>query len=162
MNYLGYVLHETMSGETMAFRITEKINSRMKFLYRKNWILDVLLRRLLRNVLIQSHFDYDFAVWYPNLSKKLTDTLHATQNKCIRFCLKLQSKEHILNEHFHKCPAFINEVFRSAENMRINSRNSFLKLTILFEKPGLEKRICLILDLLFRTEFKTFFRKPVI
>ena len=118
MNYLGNVLHKTMSGETMAFRVIEKINSKMKFLYRKNWFLDVLLRRLLRNASIQSHFDYDCAVWYPNLSKKLTDKLHVTQNKCIRFCLKLQSREHILNEHFHKCPAFINEVFRSPENMR--------------------------------------------
>ena len=80
----------------------------------------------------------------------------------MRFCLKLQSREHILNEHFHKCPAFINEVFQSPENMRINTRNSFLKLTILFEKPVLDKRICLILDLLFRTEFQKFFRKPEI
>ena len=155
MNYLGNELHKTMSGETMAFGVIEKTNSRMKFLYRKNQFLDVLLRRLLRNASIQS-------VWYPNLSKKLTDKLHVTQNKCIRFCLKLQSREHILNEHFHKCPAFINEVFRSPENMRINTRNSFLKLTILFEKPVLDKRISLILDLPFRTEFQKFFRKPEI
>ena len=162
MNYPGNVLHKTMSGETMAFRVIEKINSKMKFLYRKNWFLDVLLRRLLRNASIQSHFDYDYAVWYPNLPKKLTDKLHVTQNKCIRFCLKLQCREHILNEHFHKCPAFINEVFQSPENMRINTRNSFLKLTILFKKPVLDKRISLILDLPFRTEFQKFFRKPEI
>ena len=28
----------------------------------------------------------------------------------------------------NKCPAYMNEVFRPTENMRINSRNSFLKL----------------------------------
>ena len=27
-----------------------------------------------------------------------------------------------------KCPAYMNEVFRPAENMRINTKNSFLKL----------------------------------
>ena len=36
MNYLGCALDETMSGETMALRVIEKINSRPKFLYRKN------------------------------------------------------------------------------------------------------------------------------
>ena len=142
MNYLGNELHKTMSGETMAFGVIEKTNSRMKFLYRKNQFLDVLLRRLLRNASIQS-------VWYPNLSKKLTDKLHVTQNKCIRFCLKLQCREHISNEHFqklnwlpinqrfkqcvtctvfkfvqNKCSAYMNDIFRPAENIRINTRNS--------------------------------------
>ena len=36
VNYLGCVLNETLSGETKALRVTEKINSRPKFLYRKN------------------------------------------------------------------------------------------------------------------------------
>ena len=33
-NYLGCVLDETMWGETMALRVTEEINSRLKFLHR--------------------------------------------------------------------------------------------------------------------------------
>ena len=102
MNYLGFMLDESVSGETMALRVTEKMNSRVKFLYRKNQFLDVPLRRLLYYALIQPHFDYACIAWYPNLSKKLKDKLQVTQNKCIRFCLKLQSREHISNEHFHK------------------------------------------------------------
>ena len=102
VNYLGCMLDESMSGETMALRVIEKINSRLKFLYRKNRFLDVPLRRLLCNALIQPHFDYACTAWYPNLSKKLKDKLQVTQNKCIRFCLKLQSREHISNEHFPK------------------------------------------------------------
>ena len=43
----------------------------------------------------------------------------------------------------------MNEVFRPAENMRINTKNSFLKLTILFEKPLPDKGVCLILNLFF-------------
>ena len=95
MNYLGCTLDESMSGETMALRVIEKSNSRLKFLYEKNWFLDVPLHSLLCNALIQPHFDYAFTAWYPNLSKKLKDKLQDTQNKCIRFCLKLQSREHI-------------------------------------------------------------------
>ena len=102
VNYLGCVLDETISGETMALRVIEKINSRLKFLYRKNRFLDVPLRRLLRNALIQPHFDYACTAWYPQLTKKLKDKLQITQNKCIRFCLKLQCREHTSNEHFQK------------------------------------------------------------
>ena len=64
------MLDESMSGETMALRVIKKINSRLKY------------------------------AWYPNLSKKLKNKLQVTQNKFIRFCLKLQSSEHISNEHF--------------------------------------------------------------
>ena len=46
VNYLGCVVDETMSGETMALRVIKKINLRLKFLYRKNWFLEVPLRRL--------------------------------------------------------------------------------------------------------------------
>ena len=138
----------------MAFRVIEKISSRLKFLYRKNRFLDVPLRRLLCNALIQPHFDYVCTAWYPQLTKKLKDKLQVTQNKCIRFCLKLQCREHISNKHFqklnwlpinqrfkqcvtstvfkfvqNKCPAYMNDVFRPAENIRINTRNSYLKLS---------------------------------
>ena len=152
MNYLGCVLDETMSGETMVLRVIEKINSRLKFLYRKNRFLDFPLRRLLCNALIQPHFDYVCTAWYPQLTKKLKDKLQVTQHKCIRFCLKLQCREHISNEHFQKLnwlpinqrfkqcvtstvfkfiqnkrPAYMNEVFRPAENIRIDTRNNFGK-----------------------------------
>ena len=60
MNYLGCVLDETMSGVTIVLRVIEKINSRLKFLYRKNRFLDVPLCRLLCNALIQPHFDYAY------------------------------------------------------------------------------------------------------
>ena len=58
MNTTWGVLDKIMSDETMALRVIEKINSRLKFLYRKNRFLDVPLRRLLCNALIQPHFDY--------------------------------------------------------------------------------------------------------
>ena len=137
----------------MAFGVTEKINSMLKFLYRKNWFLDVPFCVLLCNALIQPHFDCACTAWYPQLTKKLKDKLQVTQNKCFRFCLKLQCREHVSNEHFqklnwlhinqkfkncvtstvfkfvqNKCPAYM-KVFRPTRNIRINTRNSCFKLS---------------------------------
>ena len=102
MNYLRCMLDETMLGEKMALRVIEKIKARLKFLYQKNRFLDAPLRRLLCNALIQPHFDHACTAWYQNLTKKLKHKLTVAQNKCIRFCLKLQCREHISNEHFQK------------------------------------------------------------
>ena len=149
VNCLGCVLDKTMSGETMALRVIEKINSRLKFPYRKNRFLDVPLRRLLCNALIQPHIDYVCIAWCLNLTKKLKDELQVKQNKCSRFCLKLKCKGHISNEHFEKLnwvpvnqrfkqcvtstvfkfvqnkfPSYMNEDFRPAETTRINTRNN--------------------------------------
>ena len=74
-NYLGCVLDETMLDEAVALRENEKMNYRLKFLYWKNQFLDVPLRRLLCNALIQSQLDYTCTVEYPNLTKKLKDKL---------------------------------------------------------------------------------------
>ena len=111
VNYLGCVWYETMSDEIMALRVIEKINSRLKFLYRKNQFLDASLRRILCNALIPVHFYYACTAWYPDLTKKLKDKLQVTQNKCIRISLKLQCREHLSNEHFKKLNLVIKQIF---------------------------------------------------
>ena len=65
------VLDETMLDETMALRVIEKINSAEVSLLKKSVFLDVPLRRVLFNPLIQPHFDYACIVWHQNLTKKL-------------------------------------------------------------------------------------------
>ena len=52
VTYLGCILYETLSGESMATNIINKINSRLKFLDRKNKFLDIPLRRLLCKAMI--------------------------------------------------------------------------------------------------------------
>ena len=52
VTYLGCLLDETMSGESMALKTIKKINQTLKFLYRKNRYLTPELRRLLCNVII--------------------------------------------------------------------------------------------------------------
>ena len=58
VTYLGCVMDETMSGEAMALKVVNKINEKLKFLYRKNSFLTPGLRRMLCNALIQPHLDY--------------------------------------------------------------------------------------------------------
>ena len=55
---ISWVLDETMSGEPMALKVINKINGKLKFLYRKNRFLSPELRRMLCNELIQLQFDY--------------------------------------------------------------------------------------------------------
>ena len=98
--YLGCALDETMSDEPMALKVTNKISGKLKFLYRKNGYLTKELRRILRNTLIQPHFDYAYPAWYPNLNVKAKRKIQIIQNKCIRFCLKLDKMHHISEEEF--------------------------------------------------------------
>ena len=69
VTYLGCILDETLSGESMAIHVINKVNSRLRFLYRQNKFLDIPLRRLLCNAVIQPFFDYACNAWYPNLNK---------------------------------------------------------------------------------------------
>ena len=51
VTYLGCLLDETLSGESMALKVINKINSKVRFLYRKNRFLSLPLCRLLCNSL---------------------------------------------------------------------------------------------------------------
>ena len=102
VTYLGCILDETLSGESMATHVINKVNSRLRFLYRQNKFLDIPLRRSLCNAMIQPFFDYACNAWYPNVNKNLKTRLQAAQNKCIRFCLKLGDKTSIKVKEFEK------------------------------------------------------------
>ena len=136
----------------MALNVVNKINNKLKFLYRKNSFLTPALRRLLCNALIQPHFDYACSAWYPNLTKKLKHRIQTTQNKCIRFCLQLDKLKHLSHEEFEglnwlpvtyifkqcvniiafkyfneQCPNYLNEVFNVAAENNFQLRGSFQK-----------------------------------
>ena len=139
----------------MALHVINKVNSRLKFLYRQNKFLSIPLRRLLCNAMIQPFFDYACNAWYPNLNKKLKTRLQAAQNKCIRFCLKLGDRSSLRSKDFEKinwlpihervsqypvcsvykffaksCPDYFDELYFPVENNGINTRFSFQKLTL--------------------------------
>ena len=100
VTYLGCILDETLSGESMALKVINKINSRLKFLHRKNNFLTPALHRFLCNSFIQPHFDYASSAWYPNLTQKMESKIQIAQNKCIRYCLQLDKMTHISKRDF--------------------------------------------------------------
>ena len=83
VKYLGCILDQSLSGESMALNVIDKVNSHLKSLHRQNRFLAPPLRRLLCNALIQPIFDYVCITWFSNLSKRLKLRLQASQNKCI-------------------------------------------------------------------------------
>ena len=51
VKYLGCILDQNLSGESMALNVIDQVNSRLKFLHRQNGFLTPPLRRLLCNAL---------------------------------------------------------------------------------------------------------------
>ena len=48
----------SINGETMARKVLNKINVKLKFLYKQATFLNPTCKRLLCNALIQPHFNY--------------------------------------------------------------------------------------------------------
>ena len=84
----------------MVTKVLGLINGRLKFLYRKQKFLTYSLDRLLCNALIQPHYHYACSAWYPSLNKRLLKKIQILQNKCIRYCLKLDNRAFIGADEF--------------------------------------------------------------
>ena len=100
VKYLGVVLEQCLSGESMVKLIIQKANARLKFLFRKQKFLNLHSKKLLVMSLIQCHFGYACSLWYPGLLQLLRNRLQVTQNKMIRFVLKLDPISHIGSDEF--------------------------------------------------------------
>ena len=157
--YLGCILDETMSGESKALKVIHKINSRLKFLHRKNKFLTPALRRLLYNAFIQPHFDYASSAWYPNLTRKMKNKIQITQNKCIRYCLQLHKITHISKNEFEtlnwltvfkyftkQCPGYLNEIFELPCPSNLRTKNRYLKLICPFRKSNMGQNALSFID----------------
>ena len=120
---------------------------------------------MLCNALIQPHFYNACSTWYRNLNVKLKKKLQIMQNKCIRFCLKLDKMHHISEEDFktinwllvdqrvqqslnvtvfkyvnNACPYYMKEVFEYASQGRISSRNNYARLKVPFRKTTMGQK----------------------
>ena len=71
VKYLGLQIDNMLSGENIVMSIIEKVNARLKFLYRHKKHLDFKCRQLLSSALIQCYFDYACSSWYAGLTKTL-------------------------------------------------------------------------------------------
>ena len=166
VTYLGCLLDNNLSGEPMATKVLRLVNGRLQFLYQKQRFLTFPLRRLPCNALIQPHYDYACSAWYPSLGKKLLKKLQISQNKCIRYCLKLDNRSHVgviefkkLNwlttkERVYQCicvsifkflndmsPEYASEVFGPSYH-RHNTRASTLMLDVPFGNTVPAKKLC--------------------
>ena len=102
VTYPGCILDNDLSGESMATNVVSLVNSRLKFIYRKQKFLTLPLRRLLCNALIQPHYDYACPAWYPPLNKRLSKKIQTSQNKCIRYCMNLDNRTDVGIDEFIK------------------------------------------------------------
>ena len=152
VSYLGCIMDCNLSGNEMATMVLKKVNSKLKFLYRKQNVLNKGLRRLLCNALIQPHFDYACQAWFPNLTKSLSTKIQSAQNKCIRYCLNLNNQKHLGKKEFQEinwlptservnqricvsayksfnniCPSYMSDIFVPLNVVRTtrNSANNF-------------------------------------
>jgi len=102
VKYLGVTLDQDMSGTTMGTSVIKKVNSKIKFLYRKRVFFGVKERKMLCSALLQSNFDYACNSWYRGLQKKLRDRLQTAQNKIIRYILNYHCRQHLGFADFNK------------------------------------------------------------
>jgi len=164
VTYLGCILDCNMSGEYMATKVLQKINARLRFLNRNRKVLNQGLRRILCNALIQPHFDYACQAWLPNLTKALSKKIQCAQNKCIRFCLKLNSHTHLDKHHLKEinwlpvqermnlricvnvykffnqiAPTYMSDIF-IPHKTSINTRNSMYRLKTQIKKSNMGQK----------------------
>ena len=117
VKYLGLQIDNMLSGENIVMSIIEKVNARLKFLYRHKKHLDFKCRQLLSSALIQCYFDYACSSWYAGLTKTLKNKLQVTQNKVVRFILDLEQRASV-NNH----------VLERAKMLCVNDRVKQLRL----------------------------------
>ena len=137
----------------MTLKVINKVNNRLRFLYRKNRYLSPNQKKFLCNAIIQPHFDYAGSAWYPNLNQKFKSKLETMQSKCIRYCLQPDSRSHIgikefeqinwlpVSERFNQCicsnafkflnkncPLYLYDLYKPSGQDQTNARSSVLKL----------------------------------
>ena len=81
MKYLGLTLDDKLTGEAIVNSIVQKVNGRLKFLYRQCNFLDKKLRKYICSALIQCHIDYACSSWYLGLNKQLKKNFRFVKSK---------------------------------------------------------------------------------
>ena len=85
MKYLGVIIDNSLCGDYIVDSIVQKVNSRLKFLYRQVRFLDLKCKMSLCSSLIQCNIDYASSAWYSGLSKCFKQKLQICQNKMVRY-----------------------------------------------------------------------------
>ena len=100
VKYLGVVIDQDLSGTSLGNNIIKKVNSCLKFLYRKRVFLKFKERKLLSNAILQSRFDYGINVYFRNVNQNIKIKIQTAQNKMIRFILGHSPRKHLTFNDF--------------------------------------------------------------
>ena len=95
VKYLGVYIDKYLNCERIISSIVQKVNGRLKFLYRNAKCLDSRSRMTLTTALIQCYFDYSCSAWYSSIGKGMAKKLQVLQNKVVRFILGLGSRDSV-------------------------------------------------------------------
>ena len=101
ITYLGCILDNKLTGESMASRAIQRINQRTRFLGRVSSFVNKSALNTLAGALIMPIFDYACTSWYSNISKSQKHKLQTSQNKLIRLLLGLGPMTHLDQLHFN-------------------------------------------------------------
>ena len=75
VKYLGLTLDDQLTGEATVSSIIQKVNGRLKFLYRRCKFLEEKVRKSICFALIQCQIDYACSSWYSGLNLEKTSDL---------------------------------------------------------------------------------------
>ena len=103
--------------------------------------------------------------WYLNINEELKMRLQAAQNKCIRFCLKLNDRSSIKSEDFEKinwlsihervsqcslcsiykfftknCPNYFDEIYVPLKTNGVHKHSSYQKLNVPHQKTNVGQK----------------------
>ena len=121
VKYLGAQIDQDLSGTSMGTTVISKVNSGLKFMYRRCSSLKLKERKLLCSALLQSRFDYGFNVYYRKLDKQLRNKLQTAQNKIVRFILGVEKRHHL------SCSDF-----RRIRYLKVDYRFQYLSLNVMY------------------------------
>ena len=100
VKYLGCILEQDLSGYATCTAIAKKVNSGLKFLYRKRSFLGFKDKKRVCTAFLQPYFDYACISWYFGAPKVLKNKLQICQNKMIRFIYGFDCRTHLDAFHF--------------------------------------------------------------
>ena len=95
VKYLGVLIDQELSGESMFSYTMSKVNSRLKFLYRYKNCLNQALRKQLCTALVLCHLDYCSTSWFSNLTSLQKHKMQIAVNKVSRYILDFTPRTHI-------------------------------------------------------------------
>ena len=101
-----------MSDKLNELKVVNKLNRKLKFLYRKNKFLTPKLCRMLFNVLIQPHFEYAYTVGTKIDLAKLINWLPT--KKIVHQCINAITFKFVSKTY----PFHLNEIFEFALHCR--------------------------------------------